>query len=401
MSHNIFDEQKIFAYRKLISLLEKQEISFYDNHYTDLVLFSELGIYEKNPIFIIFGLNEFWQDDAEDNYISISLQAEYDKIKDGIEYLTSVYKQGSENIRDGFPLPITDENLNIIGDFPELVELQETNVEELIQRFLNLLLEIYKLGLEKAIYNANLSIVIAKGDKFSNILKKGSFATNLNILYKHFDRSNFGNEGHFLLTFKKQLEITRELISSKFETHEINDIVITPQVAFSQRKKHVDGAEHVFDAKIRLLDCLFYLEYKGEIKITELVPSRVVLDASNLVNTELNTESILTCGKLQINERECKLAWDNTWYEGIPIGKKSVIMLILLMKTPEQLVEYENIVKEAKIKGSYSSAGELAQQYKSQLVKDLTSVDVPVEVAISVRNMIKPVRPKYYRITSR
>ncbi len=92
MSHNIFDEQAIFAYRKLIDLLGKQDISFYDNHYTDKVRFSELGIYEKNPIFIIFGLNEFWIRDAKNGYISLRLRAEKPgKIKTGIEYLIRIW----------------------------------------------------------------------------------------------------------------------------------------------------------------------------------------------------------------------------------------------------------------------------------------------------------------------
>ncbi len=113
-----------------------------------------------------------------------------------------------------------------------------------------------------------------------------------------------------------------------------------------------------------------------------------------------NNSSILKFGKLQINESMCMLAWDNVWYKNIPIGKKSVGMLILLLKNPELVIEYKTIIKEVDIKDKFSQPAELTQQYKSQLMEDLTQAQIPKDIAISIRNMIQTVRSKGYRITS-
>ena len=59
MTHLIHDEQKIYAYRKLIDLLQEQSVKFYNNYLTDLKLLSDLGIYENNSIFILFGIMRY------------------------------------------------------------------------------------------------------------------------------------------------------------------------------------------------------------------------------------------------------------------------------------------------------------------------------------------------------
>lgn len=94
MAHNIYDEQKIYAYRKLIDSLQNRSVKFFDNQMTDMMIFADLGIYQKNSIFILFGLNEFWWAGVDHGYISITLKTDSDRtIEEGIEYLIEIYKQ--------------------------------------------------------------------------------------------------------------------------------------------------------------------------------------------------------------------------------------------------------------------------------------------------------------------
>lgn len=387
MSHYINEEYKIFAYRKLIDLLQKRFIRFYDNQFIDKQIFSEMGLYEKKPIFILFGILDFLEDDVENGFISLELETEDKKVKlkDGIEYLTDFYIRKLDQDRD-LPYPAhLDRTANIIKDFPDIVKTSKTTDIEFIKAFLLLLLEIYALELKEseiAINNANIHLSIKEGVKFSEILTHGSFIGNLKRLTHPFDRSNFGIYGNNLLSFNKQLGITREIIKSKLDDFNINDVLIKPQIAPMLRKPEDNSTEHIFDSRLRLLDCLFYLECKQEIKIIELLPSRIVIDATNCKFDNILTDEKSLNKLLKIVPKDSIIAvvvkeTDEVLYE---FNNKENMRLKLFTAIAEKFPDYatrDEIINKAKIKKlSSAKSGEF---YKS-------NVYVPIQTLGKVLN---------------
>lgn len=409
MSHFINDEQSIFAYRKLIDLLSNRTFSLFDNFFIDKQLCSEMGLYDKSPISIIANLYEFIFEDERDQYIKIKVTTSTatsketkKSLKEGLQYLIDFYVQIKKAERKGLFSPHLYEELRIIEDYTEISELNETDNIEFIKQYLSLLFSIYQLEspiYEQIIYNSGISIKIQKGEKFGEILLNGSFIKNLEMPIKPFERSFYGKYGDHLLSFSKQLDIVKRLIHSKLEHFNVNDILLTPQVKPEARKALNGVGDLTEDACVRLFDCLFYLEYKGEIKFTELLPTRIVIDASNLT-TSSSQQNILKCGKLSIDKAKCMIGWDGDWYRNISIGNKSIKMLILLLQTPESVVKYKTIVNESQMMAKFESEPQVVQQYKNQLVKDLLLMKVPERIAIQIRDMIKPVKGEGYRIAS-
>ena len=412
MHHFIYDEQSIFEYRKLIEILKDYPFSLFGHILRDISLCSMFGLYDKTPITIIADLYKFMLFDEHDKFIKVRLidipeftHSPHLPLREGIQIITDYYVQSWKEKRNGLYPAHLDSEARIIEDFPIISEQTETDNIEFIKRYLKLICalpELESIIYEQIIYNAHIEFVIEKGENFDQILTSGSFIKNLKIPLNNFERSLYGKYGDYLLSFGKQIEIVRQLIKSKFKHFDINDIVITPQVPPEQRKPLNGTGDITQDASVRLLDCLFYLEYRNEIKFRELLPTRIVIDASGISSTTdvVSSSKELTCGDLTLDVRKCVLKWKGNEYKDIPIGNKSIKMLKLLLETPEELVRYGTIVKETEIIANQSFVPQVAQQYKNQLVKDLTKLSIPENIAIQIRDMIKSVNKEGYRITS-
>lgn len=412
MSNYIADEKSIFAYRKLIELVGSNPISFFINFSSEKKIFGSMCIYDSSFIELLFLICNFLFIDIEDDYLAVKITATkvihpYDEdttLKGGFSYFTDYYV--TEKYKEyEFYSHFDDKLAKIIEDFPEISKTYESTNTLLFVRLVNLLYGIYNLDPSISntfFYESGIGITITKGAKFNTILKDGAFAKNLELPVKAFTRSLYGVYGDHLLSFGKQVEFVKNFIQKQLVNFDINDVAIPLQAIPAMRWSIEGKGTLVNDARIRLLDCLLYLEHIGEIKFIELLPSRVVIDATNLLPIEYSRDNsrILTCGKLSLDESKCKLIWNGIEYKNIPIGNKTIQMLILLLRTPNEVVKYETIIKEAEIVSNLSFSPQVAQQYKNQLFEDLVKAGIPETTAKQIREMIKSVNKIGYRITS-
>lgn len=309
MSKYIYQEQSTFAYRKLIQILETQPISFFIDYTAEKIIEDELGIYDIRIIPILCCLSNFLLDDITNEFVKVTLSVTNNgelpisktTLKDCIEYITSYYLTYKYK-EDKFYEHFEDKLATIVEDFPKLTEIKESNENNLFERLINLIYAIYQHDpsiSSTLFYDSGLGITISKGQRFNEILKEGAFIENLKTMANSFNRNLYDIHGDYLLSFNRQLEIVREYIRKRFNEYDTDDVVVPTQKNEVFRWSHIGKKDITNDERIRLLDCMFYLEYKGEIILKDILPARLIIDATNLKTDrtseidEINLNSIL------------------------------------------------------------------------------------------------------------
>ncbi len=150
-----------------------------------------------------------------------------------------------------------------------------------------------------------------------------------------------------LISFSKQVQEFKNIINDLIinKGYEVNDVVIRNQTPPDQRMIYNTDKilYYLNDDRIRILDCIIYLEYKNELTVRDFSPDYFVLDVTNLNQNSIEQNRI-QLGELSLTEGQDTATLKNTTTGAISVfnlkkmkrlSYKFLKILMILKKNPK------------------------------------------------------------------